>query len=132
MDMVAREPEDKWFHTEIMQHIIDICGFSSNSPMMQYMDQQQWSELEHKVMTKLDEIKEFKMYHNDGFTCERVTMIIHQKNLRDFLLFCKWKTLWEEEGPTEYEVLEWNPREFNACCFMTMAPSTQSHVSPLQ
>jgi hypothetical protein len=36
--------------------------------MVQYMDQQQWSELEHVVVTKLDEIKEFKTYRNDGFT----------------------------------------------------------------
>jgi hypothetical protein len=40
-DMDAHKPEDKWVHTEIIQHIIDMCGFSADSLMVQYMDQQQ-------------------------------------------------------------------------------------------
>jgi hypothetical protein len=39
-DMDAHEPEDKWFRTDIIQHIIDMCGFSNNSQMVEYMDQQ--------------------------------------------------------------------------------------------
>jgi hypothetical protein len=61
-DMGAHKPEDNWVCTEIIQHIIDMCGFSADSLMVQYIDQQQWSELEHVVMTKLDEIKDFKTY----------------------------------------------------------------------
>jgi hypothetical protein len=30
-DMDAHEPEHKWVCTEIIQHIIDICGFLSDS-----------------------------------------------------------------------------------------------------
>jgi hypothetical protein len=59
-DINAHEPVDKWVHTEIIQHIIDMCGFSANYLVVQCMDQQQWSELEHVVMMKLDEIKDFK------------------------------------------------------------------------
>jgi hypothetical protein len=98
IDMDAHEPEDKWVHTEIIQHM---CGFSADSPMVRYMDQQQWSELEHVVMTKLDEIKDFETYRDDSFTIhDGGPMIIHQKKLQAFLLFYKRKTLWEEEGPT--------------------------------
>jgi hypothetical protein len=43
-------------------------------------------------------------------------MIIHQKKLRAFLLFYKRKTLWEEEGPTEGDVLGWTLHEFNPYC----------------
>jgi hypothetical protein len=43
-------------------------------------------------------------------------MIIHQKKLRAFLLVYKWKTLWEEEGPTDDDVLGWTLHEFNAYC----------------
>jgi hypothetical protein len=115
--MDSHEPEDKWVHTEIIQHIIDMCGFSADSLMVQYMDQQQWPELKYVVMTKLDEIKDFKTYQDAGFTIrDGGPMIIHQKKLQAFLLFYKWKTLWEEEGPTRDEVLEWTPREFNAYC----------------
>jgi Mg-chelatase subunit ChlI len=53
----AHEPEDKWVHTKIIKHIIELCGFSPDSLMVRYMDQQQWSELEQVVMTTLDEIK---------------------------------------------------------------------------
>jgi hypothetical protein len=40
-NMDAHEPEDKWVRTEIIQHIIDMCGFSANFLMVRYMDQQQ-------------------------------------------------------------------------------------------
>jgi hypothetical protein len=33
--------EDKWVCLEIIQHIIDLCGFSADSLMVHYMDQQQ-------------------------------------------------------------------------------------------
>jgi hypothetical protein len=36
--------EDKWVCSEIIQNIIDLCGFSADSLMVRYMDQQQWSE----------------------------------------------------------------------------------------
>jgi hypothetical protein len=84
--------------------------------MAGFMDQQQWSELEHVVMTALDEIKDFATFRDNGITYEGKPMIIHQKKLRAFLLFYKLKTLWEEEGPTEDDVLGWTLREFNAYC----------------
>jgi hypothetical protein len=70
--------EDKWVRSEIIQHIIDLCGFSVDSLMVLYMDQQQWSELEHVVMTALDEIKDFATFRDNGFTYEGKPMIIHQ------------------------------------------------------
>jgi hypothetical protein len=33
--------EDKWVRSEIIQHINDLCGFSADSLMVHYMDQQQ-------------------------------------------------------------------------------------------
>jgi hypothetical protein len=62
--------EDKWVRSEIIQHIIDLCGFSADSLMVRYMDQQQWSELEHVVMTALDEIKDFATFRDNGITYE--------------------------------------------------------------
>jgi hypothetical protein len=83
--------EDKRVCLEIIQHIIDLCGFSADSLMVHYMDQQQWSELEHMVMTALDEIKDFATFRDNGIIYEGKPMIIHQKKLREFLLFYKWK-----------------------------------------
>jgi ribosomal protein S24E len=47
-------PEDTPPRTEIINHIIKICGFSSDSMMVKYIDQQQWLELEHVVMHGLE------------------------------------------------------------------------------
>jgi hypothetical protein len=85
--------EIKWVRSEIIQHIIDLCGFSADSLIVHYMDQQQWSELEHVVMTALDEIKDFATFRENGITYEGKPMIIHQKKLRAFLLFYKQKIL---------------------------------------
>jgi hypothetical protein len=106
--------EEKWVRSEIIQHIIDLCGFSADSLMMHYMDQQQWYELEHVVRTALDEIKDFVTFRDKGITYERKTYDNSSKKLRTFLLFYKRKTLWEEEGPTEDDVLGWTLHEFNA------------------
>jgi hypothetical protein len=57
--MDVHELEDKWVRTEIIKHIIKLYSFYEDSLMVRNMDQQQWSELEHVVMAKLDEIKEF-------------------------------------------------------------------------
>jgi hypothetical protein len=81
--------EDKWVRSEIIQHIIDLCGFPADSLMVRYMDQQQWSELEHVVMAALDEIKDFATFRDNGITYEGKPTIIHQKKLRAFLLFYK-------------------------------------------
>jgi hypothetical protein len=80
------------------------------------MDQQQWSELEHVARTALDEIKDFATFRDNGITHEWKPMITQHNKLRAFLLFCKRKTLWEEEGPTEDDVLGWTLHEFNAYC----------------
>jgi hypothetical protein len=39
-------------------------------------------------------------------------MLIHQKLFQSLLLHYKRQTLWEEEGPSEAEVMCWTPEEF--------------------
>jgi hypothetical protein len=39
-------------------------------------------------------------------------MLIHQKLFQSFLLYYKRQTLWDEEGPSEAEVMSWTPEEF--------------------
>jgi hypothetical protein len=67
-------------------------------------------------MTVLDEIKDVATFRGNGITYEGKPMIIHQKKLKAFLLIYKWKTLWEEEGPTEDDLQGQTLREFNAYC----------------
>jgi hypothetical protein len=87
-------------------------------------------------MTVLDEIKDFATFRDNGITYEGKPMIIHQKKLRAFLLFYKQKTLWEEEGPTEDDVLGWtfmsSMHTASLRNSVMMMPNTQDHVLSLQ
>jgi hypothetical protein len=100
--------------TDIINHFIKICGFSHDSLMVKYIDQQQWSELAHIVMHGLEDSKDFDVFQDDGFATLGKPMLIHQKLIKSFLLYSKRQTLWEEEGPSEAEVMCWTPEEFKA------------------
>jgi hypothetical protein len=97
---------------DIIIHFIKICGFSHDSSMVRYIDQQQWSELAHIVMHGLEDSKSFEVFRDDGISTLGKTMLIHQKLFQSFLLYYKRQTLWEEEDPSEAEVMCWNPEEF--------------------
>jgi hypothetical protein len=103
-DMNDPIPEDIPPCTDIINQFVKIWGFSHNSLMVKYIDQQQWSELAHIVMHGLEESKDFEVFQDDGFTTLGKLMLIHQKLFKSFLLYYKWQTLWEEEGPSEAEV----------------------------
>jgi hypothetical protein len=80
--------------------------------MVKYIDQQQWSKLAHIVMHGLEDSKDFEVFRDDRFTTLGKPILIHQKLFKSFLLYYKWQTLWEEEGPSEAEVMCWTPEEF--------------------
>jgi hypothetical protein len=80
--------------------------------MVRYIDQQQWSELAHIVMHGLEDSKSFEVFRDDGITTLGKPILIHQKLFQSFLLYYKQQTLWEEEGPSEAEVMCWTPEEF--------------------
>jgi hypothetical protein len=91
-----------------------ICGFSEDSLMVQYITQQQWAELAHAVMHGFDDAKDFEVVKDDGFTPLGKLKLLYQRMFKSFLLYYKIKNLWEEEGPTEDEVMCWTPEEFKA------------------
>jgi hypothetical protein len=112
--MGNQEAEDTYICTDIINHIIKICGFSEDLLMVRYITQQQWAELAHVVMHGFDDAKDFEVVKDDGFTPLGKPMLFHQRVFKSFLLYYKHKTLWEEEGPTEDEVMCWTPEEFTA------------------
>jgi hypothetical protein len=63
-------------------------------------------------MHGLEDSKDFEVFQDDGITIAGKPMLIHQKLLKSFLLYYKRQTLWEEEGPSEAEVVCWTPEEF--------------------
>jgi hypothetical protein len=58
---------DKWTdlkpesqaHTVIIDQVIKLCDFPSDSIMVKYFDQKQWSQLVHIVTVGLEEVDEF-------------------------------------------------------------------------
>jgi hypothetical protein len=46
-------------HTPVIAKIISLCGFPVDSTMVRYIDQQEWTELEHVTSIAVGEIKGF-------------------------------------------------------------------------
>jgi hypothetical protein len=61
-DMDDPEPEDTSACTDIINHVINICGFYTDSLMVWYIHQLQWSELAYVVMHGLEDAKEFEVF----------------------------------------------------------------------
>jgi hypothetical protein len=78
-------------------------------------------------MHGLEDSKEFETFQDDGFTPLGKPMLIHQNLFKSFLLYYKRQTLWEEEDPSEAEVMCWTPEEFKTSLpqkhFMMIMPN---------
>jgi hypothetical protein len=70
---------------EVINHIIDICGFPDDSTMVEYINKQQWTELADVVMITLAEVDEFKLVNKDG-SYKAKPMQHHVRRLKGFLL----------------------------------------------
>jgi hypothetical protein len=82
--------------------------------MVMYVDQQQWSALEH-VFLGFDEVEEFFTVRDDGFTFEDTPMLIHLHEFKSFLLYYKSKTCWRE-GPMDDDMMNWTSKDFKKYC----------------
>ena len=52
--------------TPVIQHIIKLCGFSEDSTMVKYIDQEEWTDLAHVTTLLIDDIKDFHTIRSDG------------------------------------------------------------------
>jgi hypothetical protein len=83
--------------------------------MVKFIDQQQWSTLEHVVSVGFDEVGEFFTVRDDGITFEDTPMLIYLRRFKALLLYYKSKTCWGD-GPTEDDVMLWTPKYFSQYC----------------
>jgi hypothetical protein len=51
---------------ELINHIINICGFPDDSTMVEYIHKHQWTEMVHVVMITLTEVDKFMLVNKDG------------------------------------------------------------------
>ena len=76
--------------TPVITHIIYLCGFSEDSTMVAYMDQEQWTDLAHVTSLLVDDIKDFHTVKRDG-TYEASPLKTHCRMFKCFLLYYKWR-----------------------------------------
>jgi hypothetical protein len=53
--------------TKVVAHVIGRCGFSHDSTIVEYIDQQQRENLEHVVTVELEEFKDIHTVKSDGY-----------------------------------------------------------------
>jgi hypothetical protein len=94
-EWTASEP-DPLVCTTIIDHVINLCDFPADSIMVKFIDQQQWSTLEHEISVGLDEVGEFFTASDDGITFEDPPMLIHLRSFKTFLLYYRSKICWGE------------------------------------
>ena len=76
--------------TLVIKHIIYLCGFSEDSTMVAYMDQEQWTDLVHVTTLLIDDIKDFHTVRRDS-TYEASPLKTHCRMFKCFLLYYKWR-----------------------------------------
>jgi hypothetical protein len=109
------EPESQ-ARTAIIDQVIKLCDFPSDSIMIKYIDQQLWSQLVHIVTVGLEEVDEFYTVRDDDITFESTPMLIHLRRFKAFLLYYKSKTSWGD-GLTEDDLMLWTPKDFQPVLF---------------
>jgi hypothetical protein len=81
MVLIVRSP--------IIAYIIKQCKFPDDSTLVEYINQQGWTELIHVTTFGLDEVKDFHTVRDDGVTYSTKPMLIHLCLLKCFLLYYK-------------------------------------------
>jgi hypothetical protein len=75
--------------TNINQHVVDLCKFSSKSIMVEYIASQEWAKLHHITTIQLDKVNKFHIVKKDGkflakplkhYLCTFQCFLLHYKH----------------------------------------------------
>jgi hypothetical protein len=70
------EPEpESHAHSTIIDHVVNVCDFSTDSVMVKYIEQHQWSTLAHIVSIGVEEVEEFFTAKTNGITIEKAFLL---------------------------------------------------------
>ena len=72
--------------TEVIQHIIKLCGFAEDSVMVCYIDQEQWENIFDVVTHQFRQIDEFNFIRDNG-KFDAKQMLKDRRMLKCFMLF---------------------------------------------
>ena len=111
--------------TEVIQHIIKLCGFAADSTMVSYIDQEQWETIYDVVTYHFKEIDDMNVIRDNG-KFDAKPMLKDRRRLKCFLLYYRKKCDALVSTLIDEEVLMWKRSEFNdyvgsAKCQLDMA-----------
>jgi hypothetical protein len=72
--------------TEVIKHIIDICGFPSDSTMVEVFQNEGWTDIADVAMVTFKDVDEFKTVNRDG-SYKAKPLNYHLRRFRGFLLY---------------------------------------------
>jgi hypothetical protein len=102
--------------TDVIQHIIMLCGFGEDTIMVRYIDQQHWTDLFHVISIDVDEVKDFHTVRDDGITFEAKPMLVHLRVFKAFLLYYKRRSREHPIPLSEAHVLLFSKLLFREYC----------------
>jgi hypothetical protein len=73
----------------IIRYIIMLCGFESDGVFVEYIKQQEWSELIHVTLMSMNDINEIHTVENNGFTFKARPLERDLQVLKGFLMYHK-------------------------------------------
>jgi hypothetical protein len=111
MPAVTRSMAKKKSSSEVINHIIDICGFPDDSTMVEYINKQQWTDLADVVMIMLAEVDEFKLVNKDGSYIAK-PMLHHIRRFKVFLLLYNRKCRELSTTLDEEDVMDISRRQY--------------------
>jgi hypothetical protein len=83
--------------------------------MVEVIKQQGWTELEHVTTITFDELKDLRLFRNDGMYLG-CPMMVHIRMLKAFLLYYKRRSRGRTFPHNEDDVLEYTKLVFNEYC----------------
>jgi hypothetical protein len=111
MPAVTRLMAKKKSSSEVINHIIDICGFLDDSTMVEYINKQQWTDLADVVMITLAEVDEFKLVNKYGSYIAK-PMQHHVRRFKGFLLLYNQKRRDLSTTLDEEDVMDITKRQY--------------------
>ena len=76
-------------HSPLINHIIMLCGFESDSVFVEYINQQEWSELHHVLSISVTDVNAFHTtVGNNGWLFKERPLDKDLQVFKGFLLYC--------------------------------------------
>ena len=101
--------------SDIIEHIVDICGFPSDSTMKEIIVQEGWTDLTDVTTLTLDDVSNLTLYNADGSYAAK-PLAHHVRKLKGFLLLYNRKCIDLSSNLDEDDVINLTKTAFLSYC----------------